>query len=143
MKKKETRSEVMNESLHGEILQNVYCTYRPLDKGEGISGLSHILFSLFTVATRFMTKQARWIITYCELLNIQLHDLPEINPSSRLFQSIFNSELPNECKLAPEHRVMLRKLRFAELGKKFSVFYGTEQDCVLLVSQEPVTCKFI
>lgn len=83
--KKETRSEQrMNESLHGEILQNMYCTYRPLDKGEGISGLSYILFSLFTVvAMRSMPKQARRIVTYYELLYIPFRDLPKINASSK------------------------------------------------------------
>jgi hypothetical protein len=70
MREKETRREQrMNESLHGEILRNMYCTYRPLDKGEGMSGLSSILFSLFMfVITRCMSKQARRIVTYCELM---------------------------------------------------------------------------
>jgi len=90
MREKETRSEQrMNESLHGEILRNMYCTYRPFDIGEGISRLSYIMFSLFSVATRFLAKQARRILTYWELMNIQLCDVRKINSSSQRVQCIF------------------------------------------------------
>ena len=80
MREKETRNEQrMTESLRREILQNMYCTFRPLDKGEGISGLSYIMLTVFTVATRFMPKGARRIVPYWELLNKQFDDVPEIN----------------------------------------------------------------
>jgi hypothetical protein len=91
MREKETRSEQrMNESLQGEILRNMYCTYRSFGIGEEISGLSYVKFSLFTVATRFLPKQARRILPYWELLNIQFRDVRKVKPSSRRVQYIFN-----------------------------------------------------
>jgi len=80
MREKETRNEQrMTESLRREILQNMYYTFRPLDKGEGISGLSYIMLTVFTVATQFVPKGARRIVPYWELLNKQFDDVPEIN----------------------------------------------------------------
>jgi len=61
------------------ILQNMYCTYRPLDKGEGISGLSYIMLTVFTVTRRFMPKRARRIVPYWELLCMKFVDVGKIN----------------------------------------------------------------
>jgi len=47
------------------------------------------MFSLFSVATRFLAKQARRILTYWELMNIQLCDVRKINSSSQRVQCIF------------------------------------------------------
>ena len=35
-------------------------------------------------------------------------------------------KVPNDCKLAPENRVMFKKLKYSKLGKQFFAFCGIE-----------------